>query len=368
MTILNWLKIFVIIWIPISAIAQSDFNIRDTRCFDKSVERMGARYVDWECGKSDRVVDCNERLESDPGSNLVFSRQSRQPFTGACETCHRNGIKERIVEFKEGRVHGVDSTYYSSGCLQVVRTHIDGVENGVWKFYNDTSGLEAWEIGYYNGEKHGKSIYFRQFKTGTAKISIQIGNTSQDHEYNTYDSDSLRLEYFNMGKLHGVRKEFYPGNRLYRLANYQNGVLHGAFKVYNPDGVLLQELNYFQGKKDGVCKFYFEDGSLLKIETWNKGVEAGEFKTFYIQGHIQKKESYNKRGQRHGEWEQRYPDDKVKLTAIYKRGKLIEEREFDKYGNEIRTVGVEKPVQGDEDDDIEQPVKKRKWWQFWKKK
>jgi antitoxin component YwqK of YwqJK toxin-antitoxin module len=357
MRILMFIIVLSVFWGYSQDLEQS---MRDKRCFDKSLERIGQRFVDWECGQSAQIVDCNEVLESDPGSNLILHRRSGKPFSGQCETCHMNGIRERIVQMENGKVSGTDETYYPSGCLQVIRTHINGLENGTWKYYNDTSGLEAWEINYMNGEKHGKSVYFRQFKTGEASTIIQVGNTTQTIRYNTYDTDTSRIEYFNIGKLHGKRKEYFTGNRVKNEANYQNGLLHGASIIYDPDGKILQELNYFQGKRDGVQKHFFEDGTLLKIENWSKGVKSGEFKMFYIQGHIQTKEVYNKKGQRHGVWEERYPDDKVKRLREFRKDVLISERVFDEYGNEIRTIGVDKPTGTDEDDAAPTTSKKKK--------
>lgn len=371
---MNQLKIIIFllcISVVGSSISQIDANLntRNKRCFDKSVERIGQRFVDWECGTSDLIINCNEKLESDPGSNMVLHSKSGQPFTGTCETCHMNGIRERVVQFNNGRVHGTDTTIYESGCVQVVRNHIDGVENGRWTYYNDSSGLEAWTINYFNGEKHGMSIYYRHYMIGTDKLDIKIGNATRTHTYGLYDSDTLRIEYYKMGKLDGKRTEYFPGSKVEKEVNYKEGLLHGPFVIYNKKGIVLQDLNYFQGQKDGVCQYYYEEGSLLKVENWSKGVKAGEFKTFYIQGHLQIKESYNKKGQRHGDFEERFPNDKVKRTAIYRKDNLVEEHIFDEYGNEIRTVGVEKPASGDEDDKVPTAAKKtKKWWQFWKKK
>lgn len=371
---MNLIKLLVIcacLSLSDKAIGQitSNLNARNARCFDKSVERIGQRYVDWECGKSDQIVNCNEKLESDPGMNMVIHSKSGQPFTGTCETCHMNGIRERVVQFTNGKVNGTDTTIYESGCVQVLRTHIDGVENGRWTYYNDSSGLEAWTINYFNGEKHGMSIYYSHDMVGTDKIQIKLGNTARTHTYGLYDSDTLRIEYYKMGKLDGKRIEYFPGSKVEKEVNYKEGLLHGPFIIYNKEGIVLQDLNYSEGKKDGVCQYYYEEGSLLKVENWSNGVKAGEFKTFYIQGHLQSKESYNKKGQRHGDFEERFPDDKVKRTSIYKKDILVEEHVFDEYGNEIRTVGVEKPTTGDEDDEVPtEPKKTKKWWQFWKKK
>jgi len=344
-------------------------DVRNKKCFDKSIERIGQRYVDWECGKSDLIVDCNEKLESDPGTNRVLHSKTGQAFNGRCETCHMNGIRERVVLFTNGKVNGFDTTIYESGCVQVVRNHIDGIENGKWTYYNDSSGLEAWTINYFNGEKNGLSIFYSHYMVGTDKLEYKVGNTTISHTYGLYDSDTLRVEYYKMGKLDGKKTEYFPGSKVEKEVSYKEGLLHGPFIIYNKEGVVLQDLNHSEGKKDGVCQYYYEDGTLLKVENWSNGIKSGEFKTFYIQGFIQSKESYNKKGQRHGDFEERFPDDKVKRTAVYKKDELIEEHVFDEYGNEIRTVGEDNPTSGDEDDEVPNtPKKTKKWWQFWKKK
>lgn len=357
--------ILFLVFVPV-ATAQLIGEIGDRKpCFANSIERSGARYVDWECGKSDQIVDCNERLESDPGSSIVLSRSSGTPYTGDCETCHSNGIRERVVHFVNGRTEGTDTTYYPSGCVQVVRTHIDGVENGKWTFYNDSSGLEAWQIEYLNGEKHGKSIYYSHFMTGTQSVKLQVGNREIDYTYGVYDRDTLRIEYYYQGKLHGTKTEYYRDGTVYKEVSFNMGDFHGPFLLYDRKGNLLQELSYENGLKHGVCKYYYDNAAIMTIENWTKGVQTGETKKFYVQGHLQQSESYDKNGRRDGWFEERYPDDKVKRLTLYKKGVLVEDHKFDIYGNEIETIG--QPLDRDSrDDEIIAPNRKR-WWQFWKK-
>lgn len=341
-----------------------DIPARNVPCFQNSLERMGKRYVDWECGQTTGVIDCNERLESDPGSNVVFSRNSRMPFSGTCETCHPNGIKERVVTFVNGRTDGRDTTIYPSGCIQVIREHIEGKEHGLWTYYNDTSGLEAWQIEFYNGEKHGRSIYFNHFPVGSDKLTIKIGNIEHTIRYLIYDSDTNRIEYFNDGKLHGVRKEYYPENKIKKKVSYSNGIMHGPFIVYNREGMVLQELNYNMGRKDGEWKYYYEEGSLLKIENWSNDLKVGPYKIFFINGSVQISENYDRRGRKEGWFEEYFPNERIKKRELYRKGELIEKHVFDEFGREIETVGGEKSS-GKEDDDLPSK-KKKKWWQFWK--
>ena len=336
-------------------------------CFQRSTDRLSQRFLEWECGEDDRIIDCNERLEANEDGTMVIHRRSGAPFTGRCETCHQNGIKQRVVNFVDGRTDGIDTTYYYSGCPQVIRNHIQGVENGKWTYYNDSSGLIAWQINYFNGEKHGKSIYFSHYIVGTDELEVKVGNEKKKIKYGIYDSDTLRIENYNNGKLHGTRKEYYPGSKLEREVNYNMGILDGPFIVYNKEGDVLQELNYDQGIKEGEWKYYYETGELLKIENWRKGVKNGSFKTFFIRGGIQEVEQYDRRGRKDGWFEKRYPNDVIKEKRLYKKDELLEKHVFDKYGNEIETEG-EEAEEGDEDDEMPTTKSSRKWWQFWKKK
>ena len=111
------------------------------------------------------------------------SMNANKPFTGTCETCHMNGTIERRVTFVNGKENGLDTTYYASGCPQVVRSHVQGAEHGQWLFYYDSTQYLAWEMNYMMGEKHGKHIFFKS------------------------NGDTTRWENYENGRLHGKRNE-----------------------------------------------------------------------------------------------------------------------------------------------------------------
>lgn len=329
-----------LIFISVGVLAQGEIpNFKKEPCWKKSADRVGQRYAQWECGLSDTIIDCGEKLEMDPGTNTVFSKGTGSPFTGYCETCHMNGLKQRTVYFQNGKQQGEDTTYYESGCPQVVTNYIAGIENGTWTYYNDSSGLEAWQISYLNGQKHGRSIYWKQRIEG----KDASGNTS-------YSRDTMKIENYNNGLLDGVKTEYWKDSKIRREVNYKAGLLDGSFKSFDNQGTLIEDINYKEGKKDGEFKYYYDNGVLLKTETWDEGVRNGNFTTYYIQGYVQTSKNY-KKGKKDGWFEERFPDNKVKRQALYKKDELIEEHVYDKYGNEIRTVGGE-ATKGKEDDDI----------------
>ncbi len=298
------------------------------------------RYAEWQCGKLAGVIDCNGRLELDPESGIVYLNNedmvnatgAGKPFTGKCETCHMNGTLERRVNFVNGKQNGIDTTYYESGCPQVVRNHIQGIEQGQWLYYYDSTQYLAWEMNYMAGQKHGKQIFF------------------------TKDGDTTRWENYNNGLLHGTKRTYYPDSKIKTEVEYKNGLMDGKFKVYNIEGVPIEELNYKMGKRHEECKYFYDDGKPLKTENWDMGVKNGEFKMYYYQGNIQVSESF-KKGLKEGWFMEYYPDGVTKRKALYKKDELLEEHRYDEQGRETYSFGA---PDGDQMEDDEMPTDSKK--------
>ena len=110
--------------------AQAQFSSQTGEpCYAKSEKRAKQRFVEWECGNLVGVVDCNSKLEYDENLDVFFSRGSGSPYTGECETCHNNGLREHRIRFLNGKEDGIDTTYYESGCIRVIRSHAIGKED-----------------------------------------------------------------------------------------------------------------------------------------------------------------------------------------------------------------------------------------------
>ena len=122
-------------------------EVKKKYCYEREAEANKQRFASWECGKLAGFVDCNEELIYDEETNTVLKKPKDQvniagggmPYTGGCETCFSNGMLERRITFVNGKENGVDSTYYKSGCLQVVRNYIQGVESGTWTYLYDST-------------------------------------------------------------------------------------------------------------------------------------------------------------------------------------------------------------------------------------
>lgn len=298
------------------------------------------RYAEWQCGKLAGVIDCNGRLNFNQETNIVtLNNEDRvnaagagKPYTGMCETCHMNGTLERRVNFVNGKEEGVDTTFYESGCPQVIRSHVQGAEHGQWIFFYDSTQYMAWEMNYVAGLKHGKHIFFKK------------------------NGDTTRWENYNNGRLDGKKRTYYPNSKIKREVEYSNGVMDGKFKIFNMEGVVIEELNYKQGKKHEECKYFYNDGKPLKSENWDMGVKNGEFKIFFYQGTIQVSENF-KKGLKEGWFMEYYPDGVTKRKALYKKDELLEEHRYDEQGKETYSFGA---PSGDDMEDDEMPTTGKK--------
>jgi antitoxin component YwqK of YwqJK toxin-antitoxin module len=316
--------ILLLFLLPVSIFGQIP-QVQKKNCYDKLNSRKGQKYAEWECGKLAGVVDCNEKLTYDDDTKTILSGNAGTPFNGTCETCHLNGLLERRISFVNGKENGIDTTYYKSGCPQVVRNHVLGAESGQWFYFYDSTQAVAWENNYNLGMKHGKQLYL------------------------TKEGDTTRFEHYMNGKLDGVKKSYYPKSKIEKEVYYKEGLMDGPYKKYSREGVLLEELSFKQGKKDGELKYFYNDGKPLSVEHWTMDQKNGEFKTFFYQGNVQVSENY-KKGVPVGWFEERYPDEKMKHSILYdKKGVVIEEHKFDEQGNETYTFGVEPPKDKEDD-------------------
>lgn len=288
---------------------------------------MMSKYVTSDCLQIVGAVDCNEKLEYQEQNNRFFSSGTGSPFTGECVTCHPNGILEHHIRFVDGREEGVDTTYYYSGCPMVIRENIQGLENGTWRFYYDSTQQLAWQKQYSRGMLVGTNLNF-------------------DNK-----GDTTVIEHYKNNVLDGVKKVFYTQNKVKRIINYKNGLFNGTYQLFNLEGKLIQSENYKMGKKDGVCTFYYDDGKLLRTEVWTSDVKNGAFNTYFYDGQIMKSENY-KKGIKEGTFDEYYSNHQLKSQKIYLKGNLLEEHRFNEYGDETYTSEGAKPYSAHEDDEL----------------
>ncbi|XOV67505.1 MAG: toxin-antitoxin system YwqK family antitoxin [Fluviicola sp.] len=308
------------------------------------------RYLEWECGKKPGWYDCNSDLTYNEETNTVYRINNdrsnfagtNKPFTGNCESCHQNGRIQRRVRFVDGKEDGKDTTYYESGCPQIIRELVQGVDHGTWYYMYDSTEMLAWEMNYYLGEKHGKHIFFKPREKENPNDRDRL--------------DTTKWENYDMGYLHGLKRTYHDNGVLKMEVNYDHGWYDGTFRLFNDERVIIQEIEYEDGEKHGEAKHYYDDGTLLRTEMWDKGLKNGEFKTFYYDQQLQSIESY-KKGRKHGWFEEYHPKGELKSRKNYWEGVLVQEYRYDEHGREV--YAFPKQETGPEYEDDAMPSEKK---------
>ena len=260
------------------------------------------------------VSDCANTVYYDETADAVFHKKSGKPYTGDCKTCWGNDNIEMYLHFVNGKADSQDTVYYENGTINLVRSHYQGKEDGTWMFYREDGTLK-WEKAYMAGAAEGKHIYY--FPEGGI----------------------YKIEEWSMGKLNGVKKEFFKGEngeegRIKKEVHYKDGKFDGLFITYFKNGQVESEQLYIKDQKDGLSKYYYDDGKLFYTESYDKGKKNGQIKRLYKNGNTWIIEKY-KNDVKVGTWQEFYAEGMVKYEGDYKKGVLKQEHYYNEDGDEM---------------------------------
>ena len=259
-----------------------------------------------------KITNCNDLVSFDEDTDTYYSKKdARLLYSGKCVTCYRNGQLKSQISIVNGKQDSIGLEYYESGCIQSKMYYLSGKLDGEITYYFDSTNNKAQQELFKEGIRNGKSIEFE----------------------NNTTNDTLIYTTFKNNKLDGIKKEFYPNNKIWRIIEYKNGIQNGTQKKYSLEGKIEMEISFKNGKKDGVWHYYFDSGLEAKLENWSEGLKNGEFKIMDEKGIIKMQEFYkiNIPIDKHI---QNYPDGKPKHITIYdKKGIIIEELSFDEFGS-----------------------------------
>ena len=259
-----------------------------------------------------KITNCNDLVSFDEDTDTYYSKKdARLLYSGKCVTCYRNGQLKSQISIVNGKQDSIGLEYYESGCIQSKMYYLSGKLDGEITYYYDSTNNKAQQELFKEGIRNGKSIEFE----------------------NNTTNDTLIYTTFKNNKLDGIKKEFYPNNKIWRIIEYKNGIQNGTQKKYSLEGKIEMEISFKNGKKDGVWHYYFYSGLEAKLENWSEGLKNGEFKIMDEKGIIKMQEFYkiNIPIDKHI---QNYPDGKPKHITIYdKKGIIIEELSFDEFGS-----------------------------------
>ena len=283
-------------------------SLSQTKCYEDSIDRQG--YIFSPCNSRSKFVDYEQKLMMEPGTEIILNQSSLSPFTGYCQRCFFTGKLEFKMKVTRGKKDGPYRLNYKSGCPQKKGFEIMGIRHGKYfEYYDSTQNIKVSQ-NFSNGKLDGKQLSFSP------------------------NGDTLALENYMLDILHGIQKSYFSNKKLNLQVGYKSGRMHGKYLKYDSRGTLLDDITYNNGKRHKKAYRYFDNGNLMIEETWNNGKKAGEFKYFYSTGKMRLFEIYAN-DKEDGEFEEKYKNGFTKRHAVYKKGKLICETNYDEYGQKI---------------------------------
>jgi antitoxin component YwqK of YwqJK toxin-antitoxin module len=287
------------------------------KCYEDSIDAEG--YIVSDCGRKKGVVNFDEKLMIEPGTNIILWDHNKQPFNGECESCFGHNEKTRFrFKVENGNINGNYVSNYESGCIQERGVKVMGKFDGLIEIFYDSTNAVKEIANYVLGKLDGPQLFLRP-----------NGDTISFENYKVI-SKKDQIESI----LHGVQKLYYSNSMLESEVNYNLGQLDGAYKKYNKEGILINDRIFKNGKENGRCISYYDDGKKMLEENWKEGVKNGAFILYLPNDSIQFKESY-KKGIPDGIFEEYYENRQIKSKIEYLKGKITKEEYWNQYGQVI---------------------------------
>ena len=287
------------------------------KCYEDSIDAEG--YIVSDCGRKKGIINFDEKLMIEPGTNIILWDQNKQPFNGECESCFTHNEKTRFrFKVENGNINGNYISNYESGCIQERGVKVMGKFDGLIELFYDSTNAVKEISNYVLGKLDGPQLFLRP-----------NGDTIAFENYKVISKKDLTESI-----LHGVQKLYYSNGKLESEVNYNLGQLDGIYKKYNKEGILINDRNFKNGKENGKCISYFDDGKKMFEENWKEGVKNGAFVFCFPNDSIKFQENYVK-GIPQGWFKENYDNNQKKSEVLYEKGKIIKEQYWNEYGQDV---------------------------------
>jgi len=179
------------------------------------------------------IFACNQQDASQPaskGMNLSGFETTEYPG-GVTRAIKKDPNGTVIIEgyVKDGKKHGLWTTYSREDVVESTQSYIDGVLYGK-SFEYDHRRQIIKEETYINGKLYGKQ---GTYKFGRPKLEEYYVNNLRHGPYR---------KYFETGAEQG---------KISQTVDYVNGKIDGKVRNFNPKGELIVDYDYKDGEKVG---------------------------------------------------------------------------------------------------------------------
>ena len=200
----------------------------------------------------------------------------------------KNGTIQEISNYYKGALNGVYKSYYINGNLKIKTFYTLGKVDSTFEAYYFNGNLA--EKGKYTIRPNifskdtltldywiHKNELLSSNKTGIWKYYYEKGTLMEK----TYFLEKDSIEYIDLfidiagdtiikdGE--GIRKSYYPSQKIKSLVEYKNGLENGLYKLFKPNGKVRKKGEYINGEKSGkwMESFLTNDSTYQLVEFTN---------------------------------------------------------------------------------------------------
>lgn len=185
---------------------------------------------------------------------------------------------------------------------EVNKIDAQGKKDGLWEGVYEESKRPRYEGTFDHGKEVGKFVFFDDTKAGTIiatrefnskddscytiffnqkgnKVSEgKLVNKQFEGEWKYYHENATTImtsELYVKGKLEGVRKVFYPNQKIAEETTYKNGIKNGPYKKYAENGIVFEESSYKDNEFDGPAIFRNDANVVVSKGLYKNGKKVG---------------------------------------------------------------------------------------------
>lgn len=217
--------------------------------------KLGDKAGVWKYYRSDGYVSSVEEYRDGElnGLKIYYHRNGKKDYEIPYVDGERNGIAKRysedgelmyLVEFKHDEAAAY--SYPDKTGQPVPYIPVAGGNGNIETFY--ANGKRSALFGYVDGKLHGQdNIYYSSGKP--AMESEEVYGSSEGKVTNYYPDGTIKSIYnYLHDNLHGTYQELNTNGKVSNEGSYYNGYLHGPIKYYDDNGKLKETRNYYYGQ------------------------------------------------------------------------------------------------------------------------
>ena len=145
------------------------------------------------CGQD--AIDIVDGLKLEKRNGVMYLPNEKTPFTGRAEESY-NGHKLSEGNYKEGKLHGLVTTWYVNGRKKEEEINYkNGEYDGLWTSWNE-NGKKMWARNWKYGRLNGVSTRWDENGQKSDKINFKDGEEDGLWiQYNLDGTESRRFTY-----------------------------------------------------------------------------------------------------------------------------------------------------------------------------